>query len=194
MSGAVNEVQVDRAKAADWSRIDLLLRLTDHIEQQIGLGETRASLLLAADAALALAYLTAIDDMDLWTRFGLLERGVLLCASATLGLSFILALWAIRPSWIVTKYGAAARKRLPDQDSLLGFHGIATHECDVDYVQAFHNKSDRDLQDELLRTIHGMSVKARQKFTDLLRAGVCLAISAGAVFFLALLALIKALA
>jgi hypothetical protein len=187
----VSTVQVEHATAADWNRIDLLLRLMDHIEQ-IGLGETRASLLLAADAALAVAYLTVVDDMNLWTRFATLERGLLVCAWATLGLSVVLALWAIRPAHIVTEFGVAALKRLPDHAHVLSFYSIAAQTRDR-YVAAFHDRSDRELQDELLRTIYGKSIKARQKFTDLLRAAVCLATSLAAVFVLALLALIKSL-
>lgn len=188
----MEQAQADHAGAADWNRIDLLLRLTDHIEQQIGLGETRASLLLAADAALAVAYLTAIADLDLWTQFGTIERGVLACAWAALGLSFVLALWAVRPAHIVTQFGARKLRRLPERTHVLSFYSIATHNRD-DYVRAFHDKSDRELQDELLRAIHGKSIKARQKFTDLLRAAACLAVSVGAIFLLAVLVLIKLL-
>jgi hypothetical protein len=54
------------------SRLQLLLGLNDHVEHQIRLGETRATLVLAAGGALAVV---SLGEMDLWSRLSPVGNG-----------------------------------------------------------------------------------------------------------------------
>ena len=170
MEGGTKDVS-DEGRA----RIELLLGLFDHIEQQIGLGETRASLLLAAGGVSAAAYIQLITAMDLWASLGLLGRCLLVSALTAVTASMLLALWAVRPALKVTWFGRRRHLSNPNR-SMVEFSSIASQDCEQ-FVRAFQAKSDRDLQADLLRAIHGKSRKARAKFTELLSAGVCLAVS-----------------
>lgn len=150
------------------SRLQVLLGLNDHVEHQIGLGETRATLLLASGGAMAAVSAVVIKEMDLWSGLSPSGQWLLRLAMLALLASIILALWAVRPAWIVTRLGARRLRASPAGTSVINFASVASQK-DVDiFIADFHAKSDRDLEDDLLRALHGKSVKARNKFTELL--------------------------
>jgi hypothetical protein len=180
-----NEKKAVTEAGESWARTELLLGLFNHIEQQIGLGETRAGLLLAAGAASAVAYMQVIKEMDLWAYLLPLGRGLLIVALLSIAVSILMALWAVRPALIVTLLG----KRLHQasgRPSMVDFAGIAAQPRDT-FVNVFQSRTERELQDDLLRSIHGKSCKARAKFTELLPASMFLGVSI-ATFGLAVLA------
>src|SRR5688572_19576828 len=159
------------------SRLQVLLGLNDHVEHQIGLGETRATLLLAAGGALAAVSVAVIKEMDLWSRLSPGGQWLLGLAMLAILASIFLALWAVRPAWIVTRLGARRLRASPAGKSVINFPSISLQkEVDV-FIADFHAKSERDLEDDLLRTLHGKSVKARDKFTELFYAAACLVLA-----------------
>lgn len=163
----------------NWSRTEMLLSLFNHIEQQIGLGETRAGLLLAAGAAAAVGYTQVIKELGLWTLLEPLGRALLILALLSVALSILLALWAVRPALFVTLFGQRFHQPPRGRASMVDFAGIAAQERET-FVNAFQSRTERELQDDLLRSIHGKSRKARAKFTELLPASMFLAISLAA--------------
>jgi hypothetical protein len=159
----------------DWARTELLLGLFNHVEQQIGLGETRAGLLLAAGAAAAVVYMQIIKEMAPWGSLGPVARVLLVMAAVLLVLSVLSALWAVRPAWTVTRFGAGDRTK-ESNESMVEFASIASRDRKT-FVEGFQSKSERGLQNDLLSAIHGKSLKARDKFTELYPAILCLSAS-----------------
>jgi hypothetical protein len=177
-----------RGQGGDWARINLLLQTADHIEQQIGLGETRANLLLAASGALAAAFVAAIQATSLWSVLGSAGRWLFYFAVAALGISIIVGLWAVRPAWIVTRFGATRLRSSGGRGSIVHFASIAAQKP-KDFITSFNALTEREIQDDLLRAIHGKSLKARAKFTELYCVTLCL-IASVTLFGLSLLTLL----
>jgi hypothetical protein len=168
-------------------RIDFLLQVASHIEQQVSLGETRAGLLLAASGALAAAYATAVQATDFWSLLGPFGQSLFESAVAALGVTIILGLLSVRPALVATRFGERRLQALDQPKSIVYFSSIATQEPN-DLIAFYRNMTDKDIEDDLLRVLHGKSLKAREKFTDLYCVTLCLSFSI-ALFGLSLLTL-----
>jgi hypothetical protein len=139
---------------------DVIRHLYDHVEGVVRFGDTKATLLIAADALLVTAYLTAAN------KLGFFEDGIegsakVLClvAFALLGLSLVLALVAATPNpshWL-------GKERIK---SVLLYSSIAGYD-ENEYLVELQRLGDEDISDEIVRQIHSKARFAHRKFSYL---------------------------
>ena len=154
----------------------LELQLFSHIESQIALGESRASVLLAANALLAAAYATLLNSqLGPGLEQTVAGSPVLMAAATALAFSLLLALLAISPALVSTK--------LMRSDLNLMFFGSIAGLAKADFHERFRGATLDELESHLLDSIWGKSRKAREKFTLLVCATIATAVSV--VLFLA---------
>ena len=147
----------------------LEFHLFTHIESQIALGESRASVLLAADALLAAAYATLLKSQGAIGLSPVAASPIFLAAAAALAASLLLALLAISPALASTRFFK------PGED-LTFFSSIATLERSR-FEERFRAASADKLESHLLGSIWGKSRKAKDKFTMLFCATIATGLS-----------------
>lgn len=132
--------------------------LFEHIEGQINLADTKAQLILAADALLALAFAPLIKGAAIRlfaNATPILDRFVALFAIGmfiTLVCSFFFALLVVRPS---------LRNREPT--SLMYFGQIA-QASEKDFIETFQTQSLDKLKEAVLTEVHAKARIAKRKF------------------------------
>jgi hypothetical protein len=137
---------------------DIRVALLEHIEAQVVFGDTKAALIVAADAILITGYVGGIKEFGL---AGMLSRStvVLLIASLViLVVGLILALIAVMPNsqhW---------RKSSKGMDSLLLFSKIARYDSSKEYADDFSRLHEEALRNEILSQVYGKSRWALSKY------------------------------
>lgn len=133
--------------------------LLEHVESQVVFGDTKAALIVAADAILITGYIAGIKEFGLT---GMLYPGTVKCLIASLVLliaGLILALIAVMPNrrhW---------RKRASNgMDSLLLFSKIARYDSFTEYAEAFSKLDEESLSNEILSQVYGKSRWALHKY------------------------------
>ena len=149
---------------------ELAVELFNHIETQLALGESRASVLLAANALLAAAYATVVKDQGLIAAAHGVWASILGVAAIALALSLVLSLWAIFPATHATWF------KKPDSEDLFFFAYIATLESS-EYTSRYKKAKKDEIDESILKSIHGKSIKAREKFTVLFCAAISTVLS-----------------
>lgn len=158
-------------------RTELLLQVVSQFETQLGLGETRASLLLAASGALATAYITAVQTAGgLWSQLGQTGKSFFVAASVALVLAIVFCSVAVLPSRAVTRFGASRFEAQGAPASVVHFGQIAAMDRDG-FVGSYRGVSDERLVEDLLDSMHGKARKLRSKFTQLSCVVFCLVAS-----------------
>ena len=151
------------------------LELFNHIEGQVEFGDTKAALLVAADAILIGAYLSVVGEFGLTQRISRISVAIIILASLIIMIAYSLSLWTIIPN---PKHGKI--------NSLLLYSYIATFDNPEDFVREFLDVEEDELRNEILRDVYGKSKWAHRKFT-LLRWAVLLTGTSVVLVIIALL-------
>jgi hypothetical protein len=136
---------------------DIKSALLEHVEAQVVFGDTKAALIVAADAILITGYVAGIKEFGL---AGMLSRStvVLLIVSLVILVSgLILALIAVMPSRRHWRSSAGL-------NSVLLFSKIARYKTAEEYAADFNGLTEESLDNEILFQIHGKSTWALFKY------------------------------
>jgi len=140
---------------------DLYCYIHDHVEGVVQFGDTKATLLIAADSLLVAAYLTGADKLNFFSPgIDSSARVFGIVSLALLGLGLVLALLAATPSpshW-VGKNGTKG---------VLLYSSIADYKKWSDYLKELQRLGDEGVFNEMVRRIHSKSIFAHKKFTCL---------------------------
>jgi hypothetical protein len=138
---------------------DLRVALLQHIESQVVFGDTKASLIVAADALLIAGYIAGIKEFGL---SGVLSRTTVMLLIASLVIlvaGLILALIAVLP------YRGHWRKSSSEHmDSVLLFSRIARYRSSTEYAEAFSQLDEASLNNQILFQVYGKSCWALYKY------------------------------
>ena len=136
---------------------DIRLALLEHVEAQVVFGDTKAALIVAADAILITGYVAGIKEFGL---AGMLSHSTILLLIASLIIlvaGLVLALIAVMPNrrhW----------RARPGMDGLLLFSKVAQYESSQEYAAAFSTLHEESLSNEILSQVYGKSRWALLKY------------------------------
>lgn len=135
--------------------------LLEHVEAQVVFGDTKAALIVAADAILITGYVTGIKEFGLAGMFYRFTVVWLIVCLIILVAGLILALIAVMPNW---------RHWRPSTDmhSPLLFSSIAEHQSPQAYAEAFNELPEESLSNEILFQVYGKSKWALFKYKIIL--------------------------
>jgi hypothetical protein len=126
----------------------------EHVERQVQLAATKASLIVAADALMLNAYLKVITDYEVFTALGRIPLRWFSLGGGLLVVGFVTALLAVFPK----TWGGGGI------DNVLFYGSIARSNQQV-YINSFwSNACAGKLDDALLLQIHGKSGWLRKMF------------------------------
>lgn len=176
LPGTTDQAVLDD-QALDPQIAEIAERLFDHIEGQISRIDIKAQLIVAADAFLIAAVtthfkgsaliLSTLGDGKAPMPEQVIALGTMLTA-ATLVISFLSALWTVRPSL-----------KAPRSTSLVFFGSIAS-QSRTSFIESFRKQSVANAQEDLLAEIYVKSRIARGKYRGVRNSVICLLI---ALFF-----------
>jgi hypothetical protein len=138
---------------------DIRVALLEHIEAQVVFGDTKAALIVAADAILITGYIAGIKEFGL---AGMLSRSTVMLLIASLVIlvaGLILALIAVMPNPRHWRKSASM-----GMDSLLLFSKIARYDSAKEYVDDFSRLHEESLNNEILSQVYGKSRWALYKY------------------------------
>jgi disulfide bond formation protein DsbB len=138
---------------------DIRAALLEHVEAQVIFGDTKAALIVAADAILITGYVAGIKEFGL---AGMLSHSTILLLIVSLIIlvaGLILALIAVMPNRRHWRAGAGMR-----MDSLLLFSKIAQYESPQEYAADFSRLNEESLSNEILFQVYGKSKWALFKY------------------------------
>lgn len=138
---------------------DIRAALLEHIESQVVFGDTKAALIVAADAILVTGYIAGIKEFGL---AGLLSRftvALLVVSLVILVAGLILALIAVMPNPQHWRKSASM-----SMDSPLLFSKIARYDSAKDYAEEFSRLDEESLSNEILSQVYGKSRWALFKY------------------------------
>lgn len=136
---------------------DIKIALLEHVESQVVFGDTKAALIVAADAILITGYVTGIKEFGL---AGMLSRPTIVALIVSLIIlvaGLVFALVAVLPSrlhWRPTE----------QMNSLLLFSKIARYESPEKYATDFNRLNEESLSDHILSQVYGKSRWALFKY------------------------------
>lgn len=138
---------------------DVRAALLEQVEAQVVFGDTKAALIVAADAILITGYIAGIKEFGL---AGMLSRSTMMLLIASLVIlvaGLILALVAVMPN---AKHWLKSTRK--DMDSPLLFSKIARYKSQELYAAAFSRLDEESLGKEILSQVYGKSRWALFKF------------------------------
>lgn len=139
---------------SDYKR-EIKRALLEHIEAQVVFGDTKAGLIVAADAILITGYVAGIKEFGLAGMLGRSTVVLLILSLMILVAGLILALIAVMPNLM--------HWRSPPNSMLL-FSRIARYKNADAYAADFNALNEEALSDALLAEIHGKSRWALFKY------------------------------
>ena len=131
--------------------------LLEHVEAQVVFADTKAALIVAADAILITGYISGIKEFGL---AGMLSRSTIMLLIASLVVlvaGLVLALIAVMPNrrhW----------QKSAGMDSLLLFSKIARYKSPQEYEADFSQLDEESLNKEILSQVYGKSRWALLKY------------------------------
>ena len=138
---------------------DIRVALLEHIEAQVIFGDTKAALIVAADAILITGYIAGIKEFGLAGVFSRPTVTLLIAALIILVAGFILSLIAVMPS-----SGHWRKSARMDSNSLLLFSRIARYSTAKEYAEAFGRLDEESLNNEILSQVYGKAGWALYKY------------------------------
>ena len=136
---------------------NLKAALLEHVESQVVFGDTKAALIVAADAILITGYIAGIKEFGL---AGMLSPSTIWWLTASLFIlvaGLVLALVAVMPSFRHWRAGAG-------MNSVLLFSKIARYKNAEDYAAEFNGLDEEALSNQILSQIYGKSKWALLKY------------------------------
>lgn len=136
---------------------DIKAALLEHVEAQVVFGDTKAALIVAADAILITGYVTGIKEFGLAGMLSRFTIAWLIACLIILVAGLILALIAVLPNHRHWRRGSG-------MNSLLLFSKIAQYESSQAYAEDFNRLNEESLGNEILYQVHGKSGWALFKY------------------------------
>jgi hypothetical protein len=157
LSGEKRQLEVGRAVSGyDY---EIRAALLEHVEAQVVFGDTKAALIVAADAILITGYVAGIKEFGL---AGMLSHSTILLLIVSLVIlvaGLVLALIAVMPNRRHWRASGAIT-----MDSLLLFSKIAQYESSQEYAADFSRLNEESLGNEMLSQVYGKSRWALLKY------------------------------
>ena len=138
-------------------KYDIKAALLEHVEAQVVFGDTKAALIVAADAILITGYIAGIKEFGL---AGMLSPATIWWLTASLFIlvaGLVLALVAVMPSF---RHWRAK----PDMNSVLLFSNIARYKTAEKYAAEFNGLDEESLSNQILFQVYGKSKWALLKY------------------------------
>jgi pycsar effector protein len=149
--------QLDEGGTMSTYNNDIRAALLEHVEAQVVFGDTKAALIVAADAILITGYVAGIKEFGMTGMLSQFTIVLLIVCLIILVAGLILALIAVMPNrrhW----------RETPGMQSLLLFSKIAQYENSQAYAADFGRLNDESLSNEILSQVYGKSRWALSKY------------------------------